>query len=160
VIVLAADSNTIDGCDGLRAVTDSVAELRQLYVRSSHQRREIERLLATTVVNRARAIRYRAMRFKSSACMHAALTICEGLGFRQVPRFSEDPMPDKVFYDHYFPATRYTLGCTLRACSLPESRGSDGSPSRLFDRFHLRKSLRSCGSQSAGSTDDSNLSLN
>ncbi len=115
VILLAADGNTIVGCAALRAVTDSVAELRRLYVRPSHQRRGIGRLLATTVVNRCRAMGYRAMRFEASSCMHAALTICEGLGFRQVPRFSDDPMPDTVFYDQYFPATRYSLGGPLRA---------------------------------------------
>lgn len=115
VILLAVDGSTIVGCAALRAVTDSVAELRRLYVRPSHQRRGIGSLLATTVVNRCRAMGYRAMRFEASSSMHAALAICESLGFRPVPRFSDDPMPDTVFYEQYFPATRYSLGGPLRA---------------------------------------------
>lgn len=114
-IVLAADGNTIVGCAALRAANDATAELRRLYVRPSHRRRGIGLLLATTVVNRGRALGYRAMRLEASGTMHAALTVFERLGFRQVPRFSDDPMPDTVFYEQWFPSTRYSTGGPLRA---------------------------------------------
>lgn len=114
-IMLAAEGEKIVGCAALRPLSDTVAELRRLYVRPTHQGRGIGRLLATTVVNRGRDLGYRAMRFDAPGSMHAALTLCESLGFRQIPRYNDDPLPDAVFYENCFPSTRYRRGEPMKA---------------------------------------------
>ena len=83
-ILLAEDSGHFLGCVALRPLEDKVCEMKRLYVRSDCRGRGIGRMLACSVIDRAREIGYEKMRLDTIATMQEARTLYYSLEFQNI----------------------------------------------------------------------------
>src|SRR4030095_16305508 len=76
-LLLAQDGDQFAGCVALRKLEDDVCEMKRLYVRPPFRLRGVGRELAVQVINIARRLEYRVMRFDTLAWMAPAITLYE-----------------------------------------------------------------------------------
>jgi ribosomal protein S18 acetylase RimI-like enzyme len=98
-LLLALHDVDVAGCAGLRALGDGIGELKRLYVRPAFRGRGIARRLAAMLLEDAREIGYRAVRLDTLATMTAARALYQALGFREIPPYTANPLPDVKFYE-------------------------------------------------------------
>ena len=99
VLLLAHVDGEPAGCVGLRPLDESTCEMKRLYVRPAHRALGLGRLLAEAVVAEARARGYARMRLDTVPGMETAQTLYRALGFRQIERYRENPVPGAAFLE-------------------------------------------------------------
>lgn len=95
-LVLAERDGALAGCIGLRQIAPGICEMKRLYVRPEARGTGAGRALALHVVAEARAMGYTAMRLDTLRIekMLAANRLYDALGFRDIPPYYENPLPD------------------------------------------------------------------
>lgn len=94
-LLLAELDGRVAGVIGLRAIAPGVCEMKRLYVRDFARGHRVGRALADRLVAEAKAIGYGAMRLDTIARrMVAANRLYESLGFRDIPAYYANPLPD------------------------------------------------------------------
>ena len=98
-LLLAREGEWIAGCGALRELEEDVCEMKRLFVRPAFRGRGAGKLLAQELVEEARRIGYAAMRLDTLAPMRAALTLYDALGFRRIPAYYANPLPEVVYLE-------------------------------------------------------------
>lgn len=89
----------IAGGVGVRALSDSEAEMKRLYVRPAYRRQSIGRMLAGRAVNFAKAAGYACLRLDTiSGRMAAAEAMYRQMGFEETPAYYENPVCEATYY--------------------------------------------------------------
>ena len=90
-ILLAGESGCFVGCVALRPLEDNICEMKRLYVRSGYRGQGIGRMLAGSVIDRAREIGYEKMRLDTVATMNEARTLYYSLEFQNIKAYRYNP---------------------------------------------------------------------
>ena len=98
-ILLAEESGRFVGCVALRPLEDKICEMKRLYVRSGYRGRGIGRMLACSVIDRAREIGYEKMRLDTIATMKEAKTLYSSLDFRNINAYRYNPVDDASYME-------------------------------------------------------------
>lgn len=95
-LILAELDGRLVGCVGLRALSPEVCEMKRLYVREAGRGHGVGRALAERCLADARAVGYGVMRLDTLrlARMAPANALYDRLGFRDIPAYYENPLPD------------------------------------------------------------------
>lgn len=101
-ILLARERGAVAGCVAMRPLPQSlvpgrVCEMKRLFVRPAFRGRGVARHLCQRLVDEARASGYDAMWLDTESTMIPAVTLYRSLGFRDIPRYNDDPMPDTIY---------------------------------------------------------------
>ena len=110
-LLLAGTSGEAFGCIALRplpeseeslrgsstADVDRIGEVKRLYVRADHRGGGWGRKLAEAIVNEARAIGYRELKLDTLEWMGEARALYAKLGFRECPKYYDNPHPGVVY---------------------------------------------------------------
>jgi GNAT superfamily N-acetyltransferase len=95
--LLAEENGARIGCVGLRQFAEGAGEMKRLYVTPAATGRGAGRLLAEAIVAAARDIGYASLLLDTLPKMTPALRLYESLGFKPIPAYRFNPVPDAVF---------------------------------------------------------------
>ena len=95
------------GCVALRpSAPPGTGEIKRLYVRPEARGQALGQRLAEAVVGFARQASYTRLVLDTLASMQPALRVYRALGFRPVPAYYANPLPDTVYMALELPPTR------------------------------------------------------
>ncbi len=98
-ILLAEDSGRFVGCVALRPLESKICEMKRLYVSPKYRGRGIGRMLACSVIDKAREIGYEKMRLDTIASMKEARTLYYSLEFRNISAYRFNPLADPSYME-------------------------------------------------------------
>ena len=92
-----ADGSPV-GCIGLRPFSESVGELKRLYVVPAFRGRGLARSLVSAAIAAARRIGYSALVLDTLASMQPAIALYESFGFERTDAYYANPLPDVLYF--------------------------------------------------------------
>jgi len=107
------------GCIGLRPFSDSVGELKRLYVNPAFRGRGLARSLVAAAIAAARRIGYTALVLDTLGSMQPAITLYESFGFVRTDAYYANPLPDALYFRASLESNHNALpvtGTRIRKC--------------------------------------------
>lgn len=98
-LLIAQVNGETAGCVALRRFSDSIGEMKRLYVRPAFRSYGLGRRLVDAVIEAARAAGYAALRLDTLASMEAAQRLYRELGFVEIPAYNDSHLPGTRFYE-------------------------------------------------------------
>ncbi len=98
-IFLARDNDRIIGCAALRKLEETICEMKRLYVVPEARGRGVGRMLAESVIARAKQLGYARMRLDTLSSMPTANHLYSILGFRRIAPYRYNPLEGAEFYE-------------------------------------------------------------
>jgi putative acetyltransferase len=98
-LLIARAAGEAVGCVGLRSLGGSVCEMKRLYVRPGHRGSGTGRRLVHRLLEEARRMGYTTMRLDTLPGMESAQALYVGLGFREIPPYTANPVPGARFLE-------------------------------------------------------------
>lgn len=99
-LLLARVDGAAAGCVALRPLAEAgVCEMKRMWVRDPFRGRGVGRALAEAVIAAAVASGYEHMRLDTLTTMAGANALYESLGFRDIPRYRENPLAEARFLE-------------------------------------------------------------
>jgi putative acetyltransferase len=88
------------GCIALRKKTESICEMKRLFLRPEARGKHVGRKLVETIIDEARAIGYRQMRLDTMlGRMDTAIAIYRSVGFEEIPPYYDTPVDSTLFME-------------------------------------------------------------
>jgi len=79
------------GCAALRPIDEQACELKRMYVLPQFRGQGVGKSLAKYLIQEARKIGYKIIRLDTGNFLTTAITLYEGLGFKQIPPYNDVP---------------------------------------------------------------------
>lgn len=98
-VLLARAGHESVGAVAWRTLEPGLCEMKRLYVRPQFRGRGIARKLTEAVIKHTRHAGYKRMVLDTLASMQAARALYASLGFRPVPAYYDNPLPDVVYLE-------------------------------------------------------------
>lgn len=92
-----ADGSSV-GCIGLRPFSDSIGELKRLYVVPAFRGCGHARALVSSAIAAAKRIGYSALVLDTLASMRPAIALYESFGFDRTAPYYANPLPDVLYF--------------------------------------------------------------
>src|SRR5438874_8962223 len=88
------------GCVALRPLEEKICEMKRLYTRPEARGAGVGKALVDAIIAAAREIGYTRMRLDTvPSVMASAVKMYRGLGFREIPPYTENPVAGAIFLE-------------------------------------------------------------
>lgn len=99
-IILCRINGQTAGCIALKPLSKGICEMKRLFVRPAFRRKKLGLCLASRLIQEAKEIGYHSMRLDTIAgTMEGAIALYRSLGFREIPAYYENPIPNAVYLE-------------------------------------------------------------
>ena len=98
-LLAVEQSGAVAGIAAIRDLGDGVCELRRMYVKPTHRGSGVGKRLCEASIRHATRLGYHSMRLDTLRRLTAASHLYESLGFRPIPPYTVNPMPDALFFE-------------------------------------------------------------
>jgi putative acetyltransferase len=98
-LVLACHDEAFVGCGGVRRISDTVCEMKRLYIRPEIRGMEVGRELCIALIRKASSLGYTRMVLDTLANMSAARSLYRSLGFRKTSPYYLNPTPGVLYME-------------------------------------------------------------
>ena len=105
-ILLAWDELDCVGCVSLRPLSDSVSEMKRLYVKPAYRGTGLGRLLAENILKFAIESNYSKILLDTLSSMESAQGLYRSLGFAETVSYYHNPHPEVVFFEKILKDTK------------------------------------------------------
>jgi ribosomal protein S18 acetylase RimI-like enzyme len=98
-LLLATEGERWVGCGAMRPFTESICEMKRLYVRDSFRGLRAGRKLAEALIFAAREVGYQKMRLDTLPSMKEAQALYRSLGFYEIDSYRENPIEGTLYME-------------------------------------------------------------
>lgn len=98
-LLLALNGGEAIGCVGLRRLEAEICEMKRLYVKPGARGLNVGRMLAETVIRKAKSLGYSKMRLDTLSRMKGANHLYRSLGFKEIPPYRYNPFDNAVYLE-------------------------------------------------------------
>jgi ribosomal protein S18 acetylase RimI-like enzyme len=98
-LLLALKGESVAGCVALRPLAPGICEMKRLYVREAWRGHGVGLALCKAIVQRGQALGYNSMCLDTVATMQSAISLYEGLGFREIEAYYPNPLKDVRYFE-------------------------------------------------------------
>jgi putative acetyltransferase len=98
-LFVARNAGQLVGCGALRRLDAERCEMKRLYVRAEARGSGVGRILAESLIAKARSLGYAAMRLDTLAHLTAARELYRSLGFVEIGAYYDNPLPQPVYME-------------------------------------------------------------
>ena len=98
-ILLAEEGGNVIGCVGVRRITESIGELKRMYIQPAHQQRGIGRNLLQLALQLATDCNYSVLKLDTLATMQPAIELYRKAGFYEVAPYYHNPIETAVYFE-------------------------------------------------------------
>lgn len=98
-LLVVSHTGAAVGITALHDLGDEVCELKRMYLKPAYRGGGVGKKLLEESISVAKGLGYRAMRLDTLKRMTAARSLYESQGFRPIPPYTINPMPDALFYE-------------------------------------------------------------
>lgn len=98
LLLLASVEGKPAGCIAYRKIGTDICEMKRMYVSPEHRGKGIGKKLAETLIDRAKVAGYTKMNLDTHPTMHTALSLYQALGFKEIERYNDNPIPGVRFF--------------------------------------------------------------
>jgi len=99
-IILVYDKEICIGCVALRPITNSICEMKRLFVKPEYQGKKIGKELTRRIIKKAVEIGYSKMRLDTLATMKTAIRIYTQAGFKEIAPYYDNPMKNVKYFEY------------------------------------------------------------
>jgi putative acetyltransferase len=98
-ILVVRENGEIVGCVAVRPLSPDICEMKRLYVKPAHRRKNIGRELALAIIDEAKRLGYKAIRLDTVEAMTEASALYRALGFQQIDAYCYNPIPGAMHFE-------------------------------------------------------------
>ena len=94
--LLATDHSGVAGCGCMRTIGPGMAELKRVYIRPSHRRKGLGRVLVQALIVDLQQTGYTRLRLDTGFFMPEAQGLYRSLGFQEIAPYPESEVPEPM----------------------------------------------------------------
>jgi putative acetyltransferase len=98
-VILAHLRSNLVACGALREWDPKIGEIKRIYIRPDHQGPGFGPILTGALLERARELGYERVRVDTLPNMAGAIQFYQGMGFKPIPAYWDNPVPGAVFFE-------------------------------------------------------------
>ncbi|MEM6345930.1 MAG: GNAT family N-acetyltransferase [Bacteroidota bacterium] len=98
-LLIAHEGNQAVGCVAFQALSESICEMKRMFVLPDYQGQKIGFRLVERLVAEARLAGYQIMRLDTHPHMHRAAKLYQSMGFYAIERYNQNPTPGIRFFE-------------------------------------------------------------